>query len=88
LERHIIIEKCSKCPFCKVRRYWGHKKCCNYIKNGSSCYGKEINHKTLKGKKFPEFCPLEKYETERCDKIQLKRKKMKDYIKKRKKCKK
>jgi len=82
MDKHFIVIKCSKCPFRYKSRYFSRKNWwCNYPDN------KGIKLIELKGKKFPKDCPLSDYTTERCDSIQLKRKKMLDSIKKKKRCK-
>lgn len=79
--RHFVVEKCSKCPYNYKGYFTARRKYCNHPKARM----KQIE---LRGKKFPKWCPLDVYITERCDNIQLKRKKMLDNIKRKKRCKK
>lgn len=82
LDKHFIVTKCKNCPFIS-KGYFTAKRI--YCKHPSF---RGMKHIELKGKKFPKWCPLGDYTTERCDKIQLKRKKMLDHIKKKKRCRK
>jgi hypothetical protein len=82
MDKHFIVYKCTKCPF-KYKGYFGGRG--NYCNHPNIKGLKTIE---LKGKKYPKWCPLDDYTTERCDSIQLKRKKMLDSIKRKKRCKK
>jgi hypothetical protein len=89
MAKHFVVLKCDgNCPF-NDGGFWGFNKkrryCMGRDKNGR-CLGKEIPKGDFKGNLFPEFCPLDDYEVERCDKIQLRKKKMQDHIKRRKRC--
>lgn len=88
--KHVVVLKCNgDCPYNKRNRWNSRNKRVCYAPNerGYSIL-EEIPKGDFKGKLFPEFCPLEDYDVERCDKIQLKKKKMQDHIKRRKRCRK
>ena len=80
-EKHFIIKKCKKCPFIYRSYYSSNRIYCKHF----DAYMKQIE---LKGKKFPKWCPLDDFIKERCDTIQLKKKKMLDNIKRKKRCRK
>lgn len=85
-DKHIVFTKCSECYY-HDKTFWFSRK----RKDKHYCHHPDIigvMEIKLRGKRFPKECPLQDYQSEHCNTIQLRKKKMNDYIKQQRKTKK